>query len=223
MKHIKSISELYKSTYKKVADKYKEYHTGRTDAIIKHAEEQGVSHPIEREWPYRFDFSNYKKFRPQAEDFKGYFFITGAQDKSRYVNNGYKSITVYLSSNWGTDLEIYLSWIVTNPNEWVKILISSSAKDRPGLTSANDFWSKSIKKERGSDIRFLFENRKDAHQFLSYLKKAYLPDLIENENKGEADTHPNSLTSNRLEEFLSNITISKLWISTDDNRYFQPE
>ena len=217
MKHIKSISELYKSTYKKVADKYKEYHTGRTDAIIKHAEEQGVSHPIEREWPYRFDFSNYKKFRPQAEDFKGYFFITGAQDNSRNVNNGYKSITIYLSSNWGTDLEIYLSWEVSNPSEWVKISISSTNDKN------NDFWSKAIKKERGSYIRFLFENRKDAHQFLSYLKKAYLPDLIENENKGGADTHPNSLTSNRLEEFLSNITISKLWISTDDNRYFQPE
>jgi hypothetical protein len=218
MKHIKSISELYKSTYKKVADKYKEYHTGRTDAIIKHAEEQGASHPIEREWPYRFDFSNYKKFQPQAGDFKGYFFITGVQDNSRMVNKGYKSITVFLSSNWGTDLKIDLSWIVNNPNSWVKILISPTK-----VPGSNKFWSKAIKKELGSEIRFLFENRKDAHQFLSYLKKSYLPDLIEDENKSEADTHPNSLTSNLLEEFLSNITISNIWISTDDNRYFQPE
>ena len=63
MKHIRPISELYKSTYKKVADKYKEYHPGRSEEIIKHAEEKGKSVPIEREWTYRFDFSKYKKFR----------------------------------------------------------------------------------------------------------------------------------------------------------------
>jgi len=210
MKHIKPISELYKSTYKKVADKYKEYHSGRTDAIIKHAEDQGKSHPIEREWPYRFDFSNYKKFQPQAEDFRGYFFITGARDHSRFVNAGYKSIIVSMSSNWGTNLELKLSWGKDGYKKIDMILLD-------GIK-----WNKQIKHD-SSTIYFLFENRKDIHQFLSYLKKAYLPDLIEDENNGDADGLPNSLTSDKLKQFLSTVKISDLWISAENNRYFQTE
>ena len=217
MKHIKPISELYKSSYKKVADKYKEYHPGRTDSILKHAEDQGKSHPIEREWPYRFDFSNYKKFQPQAGDFRGYFFITGARDHSQYVNPGYKCIIVSMSSNWGINLELKLSW-----GTGISAYLPKGYKKIDMFLLDGIKWNREIKHD-SSTISFLFENRKDIHQFLSYLKKAYLPDLIEDENNGDADVRPNSLTSEELKQFLSTVKISDLWISAENNRYFQPE
>ena len=58
MKHLKTINELFKSTYLSASNKIKRRHKSRAEELIKHAAKMGKDTPHERVWPFRFIFPN---------------------------------------------------------------------------------------------------------------------------------------------------------------------
>ena len=56
MKHLKTINELFKSTYLSASNKIKRRHKSRAEELIKHAAKMGKDTPHERVWPFRFIF-----------------------------------------------------------------------------------------------------------------------------------------------------------------------
>jgi hypothetical protein len=62
MKYLKTLNELFKSTYLSASNKIKSRHKSRAEKLIKHAAEMGKDTPHERIWHHRFifpEFSNY--------------------------------------------------------------------------------------------------------------------------------------------------------------------
>lgn len=94
MKHLKSINELFKSTYLSAADKLKmqDRHKGRAEELIKHAAEIGQDTPHERIWPFRFifpgslenEFYSIQSVEEQKADWQTNIYINF---KSNYGNN----------------------------------------------------------------------------------------------------------------------------------------
>jgi hypothetical protein len=58
MKHLKTINELFKSTYLSASNKIRSRHKSRAEELIKHAAKMGKDTPHERVWPFRFIFPN---------------------------------------------------------------------------------------------------------------------------------------------------------------------
>lgn len=56
MIHLKTINELFKSTYLSAANKIRSRHKSRAEELIKQAAEMGQDTPHERVWPFRFIF-----------------------------------------------------------------------------------------------------------------------------------------------------------------------
>ena len=56
MKYLKTLNELFKSTYLSASNKIKSRHKSRAEKLIKHAAEMGKDTPHERIWHHRFIF-----------------------------------------------------------------------------------------------------------------------------------------------------------------------
>ena len=60
MKYLKTLNELFKSTYQSAADKIGAHHPKRKEELMKHASEVGIDTPTTkpRLWPFRFVLDN---------------------------------------------------------------------------------------------------------------------------------------------------------------------
>ena len=91
MKHLKTINELFKSTYLSASNKIKRRHKSRAEELIKHAAKMGEDTPHERVWPFRFIFPNslenefYSIQSVKLRD-SGYFCLVTANFVSNYGN-----------------------------------------------------------------------------------------------------------------------------------------
>ena len=103
MKHLKTINELFKSTYISASDKLNRMnrHTGRAEELIKHAAEMGEDTPHERVWPFRFIFPN---------SLENEFYSIQSVKESR---NDYDSfVQINFKSNYGKDKKMELHFHV---------------------------------------------------------------------------------------------------------------
>lgn len=98
MKHLKTINELLKSTYKDAASKLGHYHKKSADDLIKWASEKGQDVTQERIYPHRFIFdSGYEN---------EYFFIVEAKHEEIKEDPRVSTIVrirVKLKSNWNEE------------------------------------------------------------------------------------------------------------------------
>ena len=158
MKHIKSISELYKSTLRSAAEKLKGQHPTRSSNIMNWADEKGESEfsklHVDRDYPHPFQFNNQSLQEVKDEHLLGKFYITGSYEAT---GSGYYGISVKMMSDWGHLVEIYLV-SEENTDNYLKMSI------RFGPLKGN---KPKFKRD------FLFDNRKDALQFKKYLIEMY--------------------------------------------------
>jgi hypothetical protein len=103
MKYLKTLNELFKSTYKSAADKLGNYHPKRKEELMKHATELGTNMPTSkpRLWPFRFTFKI-----SQDGEFFSIIDVKPDYDGSR-VN-----FEIILESNWGKQVKIPLVFYI---------------------------------------------------------------------------------------------------------------
>lgn len=160
MKHIKSISELYKSTLRSAAEKLKGQHPTRSSNIMNWADEKGESEfsklHVDRDYPHPFQFNNQSLQDVKDEHLLGKFYITGSYEATG-LRPGYYGISVKMMSDWGHLVEIYL---VSGENTDIYLKMSIIFGPLEGNKPK-------FKRD------FLFDNRKDALQFKNYLIEMY--------------------------------------------------
>lgn len=167
MKHIKSISELYKSTYRSAAEKLKGQHPSRSSNLMNWADTKGESEfskfDVDRDYPHPFEFNNKSLQDVKDEYFLGKFYITGSYEATG-LRPGFYGINVKMMSEWGNLVEIYLVSDL-EPDSYLKMAIrfGEVEGDKP--------------KFKRDD--FLFDNRKDAVQFKKYLIEMYDNDELD--------------------------------------------
>ena len=107
MKHLKTINELFKSTYISAADKLKskDRHTGRAEELIKHAAKMGEDTPHERVWPFRFIF---------PDSLENEFYSIQSVKESRNDYNSF--VQINFKSNYGKDKKMELHFYVYVPS-----------------------------------------------------------------------------------------------------------
>ena len=103
MKHLKTINELFKSTYISAADKLNrmDRHTGRAEELIKHAAKMGEDTPHERVWPFRFIF---------PDSLENEFYSIQSVKESRNDYNSF--VQINFKSNYGKDKKMELHFYV---------------------------------------------------------------------------------------------------------------
>jgi len=165
MKHIKTINELFKSTYKNTSDKLKALHPGRSEELMKHADIIGSSEFTkfnkDRDFPYPFEFNNVD-LQDVKEHLLGKFYITDGEQRQG-LNSGFSGVTIHMLNDWGQNIAIQLTH---DRNDYMKLRICFGKLEN-GIQ----------KYERERD--FLFDNRKDALAFKKYLKEKYDYDELE--------------------------------------------
>lgn len=123
MKHLKRISELYKSTYLKASDKllYKSHPT-RSKNIKYWAEEKGQSEfskvNIDRIYPHAFIFSNHKDIKDKSwigDRLLGKFYITGADKVTGQYTSDADAIQVRMMNDWGQTIKIDFIYKTVTP------------------------------------------------------------------------------------------------------------
>ena len=161
MKHIKSISELYKSTLRSAAEKLKYQHPSRSSNLMNWADTKGESEfskvDVGRDYPHPFQFNN-KSLQDVKDDLLGKFYITGSYE-TLGLRSGYYGINVRMMSEWGNLVEIYLV-SEKNPDSYLKMLIRFGPLEE---------YQMGIVVPKFKRDTFLFDNRKDALQFKKYL------------------------------------------------------
>lgn len=123
MKYIRTISELYKSTYDSAARKLGHEHKEKQKRMISHAAQYGEDVKHDRIYPHRFTFGE-SNSRPNE-----YFFIVDYDnDKSvkldKKVESGRFGFDVKLMSNWGNQ-KIFSARFYVHSRSDDKIVISS--------------------------------------------------------------------------------------------------
>jgi len=103
MKYLKTLNELFKSTYKSAADRLGHHHPKRKEQLLKHATELGTDMPTSkpRLWPFRFIF----KISPDGEFFS-IIDVKPSNDGSRVI------FEIILESNWGSQKKIPLVFYI---------------------------------------------------------------------------------------------------------------
>lgn len=190
MKHIKPISELFKSTYMSAAEKaYKYQQMKKGDELRKHGEYMGGNKPVERIFPHRFVFDhlNDYKYREYVTttnkeiDIDGksvnieppYFFITGYKViRDGVVNNAsgiikyYVKIKIEFESNYGKKMSLDCELSI---EDQYHITIKSKKCDcRMWITAGHM-----------TGDYFKFKNRVDAVQFKKFLIEDFTPEFLE--------------------------------------------
>lgn len=155
MKHLKKISELYKSTYRSAADQLKSKHPKRSEKIMAWAEEKGKSElskeDVERIYPHPFVFSGNKDATGRWEEkLMGKFYIINIKVNSSY-RTGYFGIDVHLMNDWGQRIIIYVTW-GEGGHTTLKL-------GEPGSSSY--------------DFHFLFDKRQDARHLIRFINEWY--------------------------------------------------
>jgi len=164
MKHIKTINELLKSTYKSASDKLKTLHPSRSEELMKHADTSGGSEfskfNKDRDFPYPFEFKNVD-LQDVKEHLLGKFYITDGEQ--RYgLRPGYSSVIIHMLNDWGQNVAIQLT------------------HDGDNYMNLKIFFGNVVNNELPQYHRdFLFDNRKDALAFKKYLKEKYDNDELE--------------------------------------------
>jgi hypothetical protein len=89
MKYLKTLNELFKSTYLSASDKIKSRHKSRAEELIKHAAEMGKDTPHERIWHHRFIFpesleNEFYSIQSVEEDGRSHFCLVITNFVSNY-------------------------------------------------------------------------------------------------------------------------------------------
>lgn len=188
MRHIKSISELFKSTYISAAKKsYNNYnHYKRGDELIKHGEYRGENKPVDRIFPHRFifdnikdhDFRDYVTTKNKEIEVNGeniaieppYFSITdfeiiGDKVKNNEVRGDFGW---YILVQYSVHINIYFE---SNYGKKLKLdcYFSIEDEDIKNITKSRKLDFKSMMKIDDKTQFFKFKNRKDAVQFKKFL------------------------------------------------------
>jgi hypothetical protein len=162
MKHLKRISELYKSTYRSAADQLKSKHPKRAEKIMSWAEEKGKSElskeDVERIYPHPFVFSGNKDAKSRhafgegrwEEKLMGKFYIIDIEIGGPY-RAGYFGVKVYLMNDWGQRISLEVSW---GEGDHVGLKLGE-----PGFSSY--------------DFHFLFDRRQDARHLVRFINEWY--------------------------------------------------
>lgn len=155
MKHLRSISELYKSTYLSASDKLKrKSHPTRAKDIKDWAEEVGQSEfskvDVDRIYPHAFIFTNHKKVRESyLKDYLlGKFYIIDA-NKSTKFRSEFDAITVTMMNDWGQMATIDIVW----------------------MRDGGQFRSMRLECPGDEINSFEFDRRVDARHFLKFIKE----------------------------------------------------
>lgn len=155
MKHLKKISELYKSTYRSAADQLKSKHPKRSEKIMAWAEEKGKSElskeDVERIYPHPFVFSGNKDATGRWEEkLMGKFYIIDIEVNNGYIT-GYFGVNVHLMNDWGQRIIIYVTW---GEGDHTTLKLGE-----PGSPSY--------------DFHFLFDKRQDARHLVKFINEWY--------------------------------------------------
>jgi hypothetical protein len=129
MKYLKTLNELFKSTYLSASDKIKSRHKSRAEKLIKHAAEMGKDTPHERLWPFRFIFpesleNEFYSIQSVEEDGRNHFSLViinfvSNYGKSRrmvhrfdfYVPKPAKEYPLYRNCDTSKDENFYFSYV----------------------------------------------------------------------------------------------------------------
>lgn len=153
MKHLKRISELYKSTYRSAASQLKSKHPKRAEKIMAWAEEKGKSElskeDVERIYPHPFVFSDNKDAKGRWEErLMGKFYIIDIEVNSGY-RAGYFGVKVHLMNDWGQRITIDVTW-----GEGDHVGLKLGEPGRPSY-----------------DFNFLFDRRQDARHLVRFINE----------------------------------------------------
>lgn len=156
MKYIRTISELYKSTYKSAADQLRTDHPKRADNIMSWATEKGDSEfkRIDRDYPHPFEFNN-NNLKDVKEHFLGKFYIVDIEETHGY-REGAQGFFIKMISEWNN--HVYIELVINEENFFSYMKIQFGKPESRGLQFRRDF---------------KFDNRKDALQFRKYLIELY--------------------------------------------------
>lgn len=204
MKHIKSISELFKSTYISAADKAHKYgHVKKSEDLRKHGEYKGKSDPVDRIFPHRFVFDHINEwgFRDyvrtvnqeiDTSDYKiggvtydrivsinpPYFFITGY----KVIRDSVKNIQGNVSTNYFGQVRYIVSIEVqfeSNYGKKLKLNCWFSIQDS-NITIESKNFDVEMRIIAGTySENFKFKNRQDAVQFKKFLIEDFTPEFLE--------------------------------------------
>lgn len=205
MKHIKSISELFKSTYISAADKAHKYgHDKKSEDLRKHGEYKGKSNPVDRIFPHRFVFDhiNRGEFREyvrtvnkeiDTSDYKiggvntydrivsinpPYFFITGYKVMKDSVQN----IPARASNNYFSQVRYIVNIKVefeSNYGKKIELDCNFSIEDSNITIESKNFDVEMRLIIPGYSEYFKFKNRQDAVQFKKFLIEDFTPEFLE--------------------------------------------
>lgn len=147
MKYIRTINELYKSTYDSAARQLGYDHKEKQKRMISHAAQYGEDVKHDRIYPHRFTFG--ENSRPNE-----YFFIVDYdKDNSvkidKRVENGRFGFDVKLMSNWGHEKKFSVCFH-----------IHSRSRDKIVITSYQDRYQK-----------FFYETKKPVNPFSNETEK----------------------------------------------------